>query len=196
MTLVLDVSGLEREVGRSEKFKLNGPVPEGVERPEGVNLGPISVEGRALWTGETVLVEGRAWTDGEFVCGRCLEPFTRPVEAGFAREFRPVEQDLPRLNRRRRAAEAVESDAAEEEAGDDQEAPLPFSDDKIDLSFPAWEALVLELPMKPVCREDCAGLCPVCGTNRNEKTCGCQESETDSRLLSLKKLLEAKERGE
>jgi uncharacterized protein len=66
----------------------------------------------------------------------------------------------------------------------------------LDLSFPAWEALILEIPMKPVCRDECRGLCPVCGADLNEKTCGCEAREADPRLLSLKKLLANKERGE
>ena len=49
----------------------------------------------------------------------------------------------------------------------------PIVDDQIDLGPMVRDALVLELPMAPLCREDCAGLCPQCGANRNEGDCGC-----------------------
>ena len=49
----------------------------------------------------------------------------------------------------------------------------PLTDDTIDLGPLARDAIVLELPMAPLCREDCAGLCPQCGADRNEGECGC-----------------------
>jgi uncharacterized protein len=51
------------------------------------------------------------------------------------------------------------------------------------------EQLHLVIPMKRLCRDDCRGLCPRCGTNRNEKTCGCSLEDQDPRLASLGKLL-------
>jgi len=49
----------------------------------------------------------------------------------------------------------------------------PIVDDAIDLGPLVRDAIVLELPMAPLCREDCAGLCPQCGADRNEGECGC-----------------------
>jgi uncharacterized protein len=49
----------------------------------------------------------------------------------------------------------------------------PIVDDRVDLGPLVRDAIVLELPMAPLCRDDCAGLCPVCGANRNEGDCGC-----------------------
>jgi uncharacterized protein len=49
----------------------------------------------------------------------------------------------------------------------------PIVDDIVDLGPLVRDAIVLELPMAPLCRDDCAGLCPVCGANRNEGDCGC-----------------------
>jgi len=166
-------------------FELTGRGPETESAPEGTRVGSIRVRGRATWTGKTVLVEARAQAEVSFTCSRCLQPFARPVEADFVREFRP-EGDGP--------ARTEDDEAVE---GENQaEKPDSFDGDSIDLSFPAWEAVVLELPMKPVCRPDCAGLCPVCGTDLNTKTCGCQADEADPRFLPLRKLLEPKERGD
>jgi len=50
------------------------------------------------------------------------------------------------------------------------------------------EQFFLALPMKPLCREDCKGLCPVCGINRNRETCTCQSEWVDPRLEPLRHL--------
>lgn len=55
---------------------------------------------------------------------------------------------------------------------DDEEA-YPIVDDRLDLGPMVRDAVVLELPMAPQCREDCRGLCPDCGADRNTETCGC-----------------------
>lgn len=200
MSLVLDVSKLERELGQVLRFELSGFAPEGAELPEGVRLGPISVEGRAMWTGETVLAEGRTRAECAFTCSRCCRMFSQLISAEFTRQFRPSDEHRPQdergpAQRPRRSGRPAGPGGVERDA-DDHEPPLPFGGQRIDLAFVAWEALILEMPMKPVCRVACAGLCPVCGSDLNEKACGCQAKKVDSRFLSLKKLLEAKERGE
>ena len=57
--------------------------------------------------------------------------------------------------------------------GASDEELYPIVDETIDLGLLARDAVVLELPMAPLCREDCAGLCVQCGANRNEGDCGC-----------------------
>jgi uncharacterized protein len=207
MSLLLDVSSLERDVGQGIPFQLTGPPPEIVDLPDGVVLGPVSVLGRVIWTGHTVLIEGRVRAGAFLVCSRCLRSIERPVEAALSREFKATDEDQgkagERANRghhgRKRGGDNADVSSrweSEEPAGGENESPLPFSHQTVDLTFPVREALVLELPMKPVCRDDCAGLCPVCGTDLNEKACGCRAEKADTRFLSLKKLLEAEERRE
>ena len=60
--------------------------------------------------------------------------------------------------------------------------------DELDLAPMVREALVLELPLAPVCREDCAGLCPRCGADRNEVACGCDLEVRDPRWAALDEL--------
>lgn len=62
-------------------------------------------------------------------------------------------------------------------------------DMKLDISAVIIEELLLEMPSKILCREDCRGLCPRCGKNLNEGSCDCRESEGDPRLAILKTLL-------
>ena len=66
---------------------------------------------------------------------------------------------------------------------EDDEA-YPIVDDVLDLGPMVRDAIVLELPLAPLCREDCRGLCPSCGCDRNEETCGCEEPR-DPRWANL-----------
>jgi uncharacterized protein len=82
--------------------------------------------------------------------------------------------------------------------GDDQEVAEDdlgvsfYKDDAIDLRQVIREQFYLSLPMKPLCRDDCKGLCPVCGINRNREVCSCESAWVDPRFDALRKL---KERG-
>ncbi len=60
----------------------------------------------------------------------------------------------------------------------------------IDLAPVMREYIVLEIPISPLCRPDCKGLCPICGNNLNESTCNHEGESGDPRLASLKKLLD------
>jgi len=159
----------------------------------------MAAEGRALWTGDTVLVEGKVRATAYLTCSRCLGSFEGLVQAEFSREFVPAPNgpcpddfgDGGGQSASRPGAGRY-PDVSRRPA----EQPVPFQGQVIDLSFTAWEALVLELPMKPVCRETCAGLCPVCGADLNTVACGCEAERADPRLLPLKELLGGEERGE
>jgi uncharacterized protein len=60
----------------------------------------------------------------------------------------------------------------------------------IDLAPVLREYILLEIPISPLCRQDCKGLCPICGNNLNESTCNHEDESVDPRLASLKKLLD------
>jgi uncharacterized protein len=64
-----------------------------------------------------------------------------------------------------------------------------YRDDRIDLNELLREQFYLALPMKPLCRDDCKGLCPQCGTNLNTGACSCATQWEDPRLAPLKGLL-------
>jgi uncharacterized protein len=77
---------------------------------------------------------------------------------------------------------------AEQEIGDDDIGVSFYQDDEIDLGELLREQFYLALPMKPLCREDCQGLCPVCGTNRNTAPCDCKTDWVDPRMEALRNL--------
>jgi uncharacterized protein len=65
---------------------------------------------------------------------------------------------------------------------------LPCETDKINLKDEIKDYAILAIPMKKLCREDCKGICPACGTDLNEGSCKCSENKTDTRWLPLQDL--------
>src|SRR5207302_11514852 len=71
------------------------------------------------------------------------------------------------------------------ERASDGEETYPLSGDQLDLAPLARDAVLLDLPLAPVCTDDCQGLCPECGANRNDGDCGHSEVPTDPRWAAL-----------
>src|SRR5207253_7002882 len=109
---------------------------------------------------------GRVRTMLELPCGRCLEPFESAVEAEFDLRYQP---------------HARNTGEGEREIEEDDLTTAFYEHDAIDLGQLMQEQIYLALPMKPLCRDDCRGLCPVCGTNRNRDTCVCNSRWEDPR---------------
>lgn len=80
--------------------------------------------------------------------------------------------------------------------GGDPETTYPLVGDQLDLEPLARDAVVLELPLAPLCRADCRGLCPTCGADRNLEGCGCEEVQRDPRWAALDALREQPGPGE
>ena len=116
---------------------------------------------------------GSVRTTLEMPCGRCLEPFTMPIDQAFDLRYQP---------------HARNTGEGEREIEDDDLTTAFYENDEIDLGQLMREQFYLALPMKPLCREACAGLCPVCGTNLNRDTCTCKREWEDPRFAALKKL--------
>jgi uncharacterized protein len=112
-------------------------------------------------------------------CGRCLEGFAFPADLPF---------DLLYLPHTENAAEG------EVEVEDDDLTTAFYQEQQIDLGHLVREQFYLALPMKPLCRESCRGLCPECGTNLNTGTCTCVRERTDPRLEGLRSILDRGDR--
>ena len=116
---------------------------------------------------------GTVRTELELECGRCLEPLRIPIESTFDLRYLP------------------ESESSGEDEREVAEGDLDTSfyrNDQIDLNEVLREQFYLALPMKPLCGEECGGLCPQCGTNLNTGTCSCAPQWEDPRLAPLKGL--------
>jgi len=116
---------------------------------------------------------GSARTELELSCSRCLEPFRMPFEGTFDVRYLP-------------ASELTTED--EREVAEEDLDTSYYRDDQLDLNELLREQFYLALPMKPLCRDECAGLCPHCGTNLNDGKCRCTSDWVDPRLEPLKGL--------
>lgn len=107
-------------------------------------------------TADLVAVRGRIWSAARLECVRCLRSFDLPIAT-----------DLTVVADRAGGRGRLEADLA----ADDH---MKFHDGRqLDLREEAREALLLELPITPHCRQDCRGLCPRCGADLNDGPCGC-----------------------
>jgi DUF177 domain-containing protein len=129
---------------------------------------------------ETVQFRGRLEARLRLHCGRCLEPFTHVMDEELDLFFMP---------------KGTEPEADEEEQDvelSDRDMVVAYYDeDRIDLGEMVREQMLLALPLRRLCRQDCRGLCPSCGVNRNTTSCECQPAEpVDGRLAPLRKLFD------
>jgi len=134
---------------------------------------PASISGRIRRAGNEVELRGQLSAKVEVVCGRCLKPVELPLSTEFKERF----------------VRAVSW--ADEEQHELQPEDLDiavFDGEGIELDDLVREELLLSVPVNVLCREDCRGLCPVCGSDRNLNECQCQADEVDSRWAKLKEL--------
>ncbi len=137
--------------------------------------GSIVVAGRVQRVAELVEVEGVVQTAARMPCGRCLEDVSLPLDARFCVTF---SRELPEI--------VDEEDGAELELSAEEMGLIPFSGDEIDLREAIQEQVVMALPLRPLCRPDCLGLCPQCGADLNREKCGCEAPVFNSKLGSLR----------
>ena len=121
----------------------------------------------------TFRLVGRTQTTLEVPCSRCLEPMVLPVDAAFDLRYQP---------------HTVNTGEGEREIEEDDLTTAFYQKDEIDLEQLMREQFYLALPMKPLCSEDCKGLCSMCGTNLNKGTCDCKREFEDPRFDALRQL--------
>ncbi|UCC59537.1 MAG: DUF177 domain-containing protein [Dehalococcoidia bacterium] len=135
----------------------------------------IAVQGRVqlLRTNRSILVSGKIGTTTKEVCSRCLEEFDLPLTLDIEEEYY-VKRD-PTTG----AMLSVPSESG----------TFTIDEDNIlDLNEAVRQYILLTQPMKPICRENCAGLCSQCGRNLNEQSCDCKPIITDSPWAPLQAL--------
>ena len=118
-------------------------------------------------------VAGHLTGEIELDCSRCLEPFTLPVVTDFDLRYVPRIENVGE---------------GEREVEEDDLATAFYDEDQIDLGHLIMEQFQLALPMKALCKDDCKGLCPNCGTNLNTGTCDCSQTWEDPRFAALRNL--------
>ena len=136
--------------------------------------GPVKGRVRLMRTDRGILVKGKLDTGLELTCSRCLSPFRYSLALELEEEYFPT-------------VDVVSG------------APLPLPEEsgcfiideshQLDLTEAIQQYAVMAVPMKPLCRPDCTGLCPACGQNLNLGKCECPPAEADPRWAELKKAL-------
>ncbi len=120
--------------------------------------------------GDTVFVRGGLAARVPLTCGRCVESYTVTVRPTVDARFVPA--PATRGEERELGADDLETDV--------------YQHGTLDLTALLETETTLALPMKPLCRESCRGLCPVCGGNRNTTDCACERPAPDPRWAALK----------
>ncbi len=129
-----------------------------------LRLQPMTGVFEATRTSEGIYIEGKLHTFFPIICARCLDDALTPI--------------------------VVELNELFHFQGTAPEGGYEIGDDgALDMTPLAREMSLLALPIKPLCRDDCAGICPECGVNRNEEACHCINEKIDPRLEKLKELL-------
>lgn len=175
--MIIDISGIRDVNGASISVKLDEvlslPLRSSDENINTCINGDVTV----FNTGDHIRVHGHVSTDVSVDCDRCLTNFSYHIMASVDDRY----YDKNTLT-------AEKKDLFEEQA-------IPFrvyEGEKLDISSSIIEALLLEVPIKLVCKEDCQGLCPACGQNLNDGNCSCEIDGLNPRMLKLQELLKIK----
>lgn len=178
--LQFNVAGLLKSlVGATRAYDVRTPVSELDQLDESFDVtGPLTGAVRFLRTPQTVLAYLHGQTVVRLECARCLEPVEVSVQVDAEEEFHPSIDVL--------------TGHPLKDRGDD-EALIIDEHHILDLSELVRQTIILALPPTPLCRQNCAGLCPTCGANHNFETCACAEEDTDDRWSALSILLEQEE---
>jgi len=133
----------------------------------------IQFKGNLASRDQWITIGGEIKGEVEVACGRCLGAVEKNRDFSFENAFVKADDYTEELE--------TELDIKALEVS-------IFEGDKIDLIEVAQEQILLSLPSQVYCKEDCKGLCPNCGANRNLIDCKCEEREIDSRWSALSKL--------
>lgn len=133
----------------------------------------IAFSGQVSRADERTFVRGAIKADAEIDCTRCLEPVTRGIDITFEDVF---------------VDSIVGSNKEEAEIAVEQLDEALLVSEEIDLAEVVREQILLDLPEQIFCKEDCRGLCPQCGGNRNLIDCSCARDQVDPRWAALKEL--------
>ena len=131
--------------------------------------GVVTIDVQVEKTGHQLALNGTVKTVGAFECDRCVARFTRPLVGRYRMHYLQDGTDAKGL------------DPSEVQA-------IPAGQSIIDIRDDVRQTVLLSVPLKVLCREDCKGLCPKCGGNLNERQCNCRDTAVDSRWDKLRSL--------
>lgn len=148
-----------------------------LDREEVAGLTDVEFGGRISFVDPGFFLKGKLRYEQTLVCMRCLTEFVDPVSADVE-ILLLVEED--ERSRYESGEDDDEVELSEEELG-----MLILPEEKVDTEPILLEHLQLNVPMKPLCRPECKGLCPRCGADLNEGECDCDTTSVDPRWAAL-----------
>lgn len=143
--------------------------PSDIQLEQNFNA-PVEVAVRLEKTAREIYIQSRISADAGFQCDRCLVPFQRNISCQYSLVYVFDEQDAGKF-------------PPEEVRVIHRDTPV------IDLAGDVREMIVLSVPLKLLCKEECRGLCSTCGTDLNSGTCDCREETANRPWQGLEKLL-------
>jgi uncharacterized protein len=176
--MLLDLSEIVIRDGMRVSLDIDQP---GVEDPDLVFAEPLKGQLTFENGGDLINIDGETTTALMVSCNRCLKDVRLPVTVEVDEHF-PIDDVL---HPDRPPAEGEELDTVVSTVVYlDQGRPI------LDLDELLRQLILTEIPLRTVCDEACAGLCPSCGANRNEQPCTCEEETSNKPLAVLASLLE------
>lgn len=166
----LNFTRISRSEGIVENFDMTEQLDDSTIEFCGERLklvSPVTAKGSAVNYEGKINVDLRITAQVERTCSRCLESFKEEVQVDSNYVF-------------------------VKEVKDDKEDYYTYKSDKVDITDLVLGDIAAKLAMKPLCNENCKGLCPICGKNKNSIDCQCKSEEIDPRLQALSKLLDRK----
>jgi len=149
---------------------------ESLDRQELTELGPVSWRGQVVFADPGFYLRAHLSYDQTLSCNRCLTPIHEPASA---------EVELMILVDK---SGSKGEERGEHELKEGELSVLYLGGEILETRPILLEQLQLNIPMKPLCRPDCLGLCPICGIDRNRGTCACAEASPDPRWAALASL--------
>jgi uncharacterized protein len=131
--------------------------------------GPIEVHARLDKSLRQIFLQVTAQAVGAYICDRCLEGFHKHIDTAYSLVY-------------------IQDDRSTVDVHEEEVQILSADTNFIDLDEDVRQYLLLAVPQKLLCKEECLGLCPVCGINKNNARCTCEIKTTDTRWDALKKL--------
>lgn len=166
----INIAQMRKELGSTQPFSFKTSAKElDLDKQQGDWTGDIVVEGLIINKGMFFEIAGNVNAQLKQSCSRCLGDMVTLLNVSFEEKYQEANY--------KESDEVAESDF------------IYFSGDEIDVTELIRENILLAEPIKPMCSENCRGLCPECGANLNLDTCGCNPIKTDPRLAVLEKLL-------
>lgn len=148
-----------------------------LDREEVAGLTEVEFGGKITFVDPGFFLKGMLRYEQTLVCMRCLKELVEPVEADVEILLLVEEDEGARF--------AADDEAEEVELSEEELGVLILPEEEVDTEPILLEHLQLNVPMKPLCRPDCKGLCPRCGADLNEGECDCDTTSVDPRWAAL-----------